>query len=602
MPEFPEPNSETLTVVVENNTADLIQLSRLLKSYSGQVVTVQNADDGLALIETMNPNLVMANVDLACADGVPLIQKIRSHAKLAHTPAIALAAATSATVKAGDGSTGYNAWIGKPLEPDRFKQTIAELFGGATPVQPLPVPNLCRKARVLIVDNEAMNLKLFKAYLASEAYDIVTAENGQGALSSIAASPPDVILLDIMMPVIDGFEITRLLKGSPETAGIPIILMTARSGRENKSAGLDAGADEFITKPVQRTELVARVRSMLRMKRFEEQIKGRQRSEDALSLVQAQPAAGNEIIQNVLVAEDNDTDALLLLRQLELEPYTIKRVSTGEAAIREVLNEPIDLVLLDLMLPGIDGFEVCRRIKGDDRTRNIQIVMMTSMRDLDCRVQSAELGTDDYLVKPVNPRELRARVQALLKKKRYIDKLHNRYEQVLNRAISDDLTGLFNHGYFKRFLELEIKRSLRQKHPIALLLMDLDDFKKINDTLGHLTGDRILVKVAKSIKANIRDVDFAARYGGEEFAVILPYAGIDDVKDISERIRRSIAKTVAVNAQDHDALPVTVSIGAALSPYDASTVDALIRKADEMMYLAKQCGKNQVCVSSDFKG
>lgn len=445
MPKFPEPNSETLTVVVENNTADLILLSRLLKSHSGQVLTVQNADDGLALIETMNPNLVMVNVDLACADGVPLIQKIRSHAKLAHTPAIALAAATSATVKAGNGNTGYNAWIGKPLEPDRFKQTIRDLFGGASPVQPLPVPNLCRKARVLIVDDEAMNLKLFKAYLASEAYEIVTAENGQEALSRIAVSPPDVILLDIMMPGIDGFEVTRLLKGSQETAEIPIILMTALSGRENKSAGLDAGADEFITKPVQRTELVARVRSMLRMKRFEEQIKGRQRSEDTLSPVPAQSAAGHEIIQNVLVAEDNDTDALLLLRQLELEPYTIKRVSTGEAAIREVLNEPIDLVLLDLMLPGIDGFEVCRRIKGDDRTRNIQVVMMTSLRDLDSRVQSAELGTDDYLVKPVNPRELRARVQALLKKKRYIDKLHNRYEKVLNRAITDDLTGLFNH-------------------------------------------------------------------------------------------------------------------------------------------------------------
>lgn len=194
MPEFPEPNSETLTVVVENNTADLILLSRLLKPHSGQVMTVQNADDGLALIETMNPNLVMVNVDLACADGVPLIQKIRSHAKLAHTPAIALAAATSATVKAGNGNTGYNAWIGKPLEPDRFKQTIRELFGGAAPVQPLPVPNLCRKARVLIVDDEAMNLKFFKAYLASEAYEIVTAKNGQEALSPYDASTVEALI------------------------------------------------------------------------------------------------------------------------------------------------------------------------------------------------------------------------------------------------------------------------------------------------------------------------------------------------------------------------------------------------------------------------
>lgn len=174
------------------------------------------------------------------------------------------------------------------------------------------------------------------------------------------------------------------------------------------------------------------------------------------------------------------------------------------------------------MLPGIDGFEVCRRLKGNDQTNNFQVVMLTSLRDLNYRIQGSALGADDYLMKPAEPRELKARVQALPKKKRYVDKLQNRYENVLNHAISDQLTGLFNHGYFKRLLELEIKRSVRQKHPISLLLLDLDNFKQINDQLGHLAGDRILIKVAKKIKEKVREVDFVARYGGEEFTVILP--------------------------------------------------------------------------------
>ena len=253
------------------------------------------------------------------------------------------------------------------------------------------------------------------------------------------------------------------------------------------------------------------------------------------------------------------------------------------------------------MLPGIDGFEVCRRLKGDDQVNNIQIVMHTSLRDLEYRIQGTELGADDFLVKPVEPRELKARVHALLKKKRYIDKLHNKYEKALNRAISDGLTGLYNHGYFRSFFKLELKRSLRHKHPISLLLLDLDNFKLINDRFGHLTGDRILFQVAQKIKNKVRDIDFTARYGGEEFAVILPYAGIEEARDVAERIREAISLEIAVPGMKNATQSISASIGGSFCPDDGLDVEVLIRKADEMMYLAKQCGKNQVCLSSEYK-
>lgn len=479
-------------------------------------------------------------------------------------------------------------------------ETITDSFADHSERETTTSPNAVAKARVLIVDDEVMNLKLFKAYFENENYDIITAENGQDALSQVNDRPPDVILLDVMMPGIDGFEVTRRLKQNKDTAGIPIILVTALSMDENKSRGLDAGADEFLTKPVNKAELVARTSSMIRLKRFQEQLSGRQQSQEQIDVSGDKPAYEHARVPTVLIVEDNDKDVLLLRKQLEAEPYMVKRVTNGEAAIREALNESIDLILLDVILPGIDGFEVCRRLKGDDQVSNIQIVMLTSLRDLEYRIQGTELGADDFLVKPVEPRELKARVQALLKKKRYIDKLNNKYEKALNRAISDGLTGLYNHGYFRSFFELEIKRSQRYKHPISLLLLDLDNFKQINDRFGHLTGDRILYQVAQIIKNKVRDIDFAARYGGEEFAVILPYAGIEEARHIAERIRQAISQEIAVPGMTNATQSISASIGGSFCPGDGMDVESLIRKADEMMYLAKQCGKNQVCLSSEY--
>lgn len=480
-------------------------------------------------------------------------------------------------------------------------ETIADRPSGQSKPDREHLPGTSPRARILIVDDEVKNIKLFKAFLAPENYELITAENGQEALFQVRQNSPDAILLDIMMPGINGFEVTRRLKQNEATAGIPIILVTALSGDENRTRGLNAGADEFLTKPVQRAELVARVGSMLKLKRFQEQLCGRQQTEVQMDAAVDNPLSGRERISTILIVEDDEKDALLLQKQIEHEPFLVKRVASGEAAVAEALNKPTDLILLDIMLPGMDGFEVCQRLKGDDQTKNIQIAMITSLRDLEYRIRGTEQGADDYLVKPVESRELKARVNALLKKKSYIDKLHSRYEEALNRAISDGLTGLFNHAYFKRFFELEIKRSLRQKHPISLLLLDLDNFKQVNDRLGHLTGDRVLVEVAKAIKNTVREVDFAARYGGEEFAVILPYADMETARDVAERIRQAIYTNTGLHGSKTRIQPISASIGIALFPDDGLDIEVLIRKADEMMYLAKQCGKNQVCVSIDFK-
>jgi two-component system cell cycle response regulator len=587
-------------VVIENDASDMNMLSRVLRANRFRILTADNAETGLVMVENTTPDMVFYNADLSDFKGQPFSNSIRSKLDLSHIPIIALCSNTpSADAKAAYES-GCNALLTKPLDHDK----IVDILSKHTSDQyaedlDRPMPPAA-KARILIVDDEFMNLKLFKAYLSTENYEIVTAECGQEALARASQVPPDVILMDIMMPGMDGFEVTRRLKEDPATDGIPIIMVTALSGEKSRKRGLEAGADEFLTKPVHKAELVARVGSMLRLKRFQEQLRSRQDSENMTDVPMGSTLSEAEFVPTILIVEDDDRDARLLRSLLDDELYMIRRVNDGEKAIHDALDEPPDLIVLDIMLPGMDGFEVCRRLKSADRTKHTQILLQTSLRELDYRIQGAELGADDYLVKPVDSRELKVRVEALLKKKRYIDKLNHRYESALNRAIRDGLTGLFNHEYFKRFFKFEINRSVRQHHAISLLLIDLDNFKQVNDCLGHPAGDRVLTLVGKAIRESVRDVDFVARYGGEEFVVILPYADDGEVREVAEVIRAGIKKAIETELEDVIDLPISASIGVSKCPDDGTKADNLIRKADEMMYLAKQLGKDQVCFTSDY--
>ena len=600
---YPSANKPVKTaVVIENNPADMSLMSEILTEKQFRIMMADNSDTGLAMAENAAPEVIIVNLDLPGIEGLTLPQLLASRADIGPIPIIGLSEDRRPEAEQAAHDNGCAMYLTKPLDPAQVRDALSSLAPHQDDDQRRPSSSTVAKARVLIVDDELMNLKLFKAYLSTENYEIITAESGQEALRRVDQTPPDVILLDIMMPGMDGFEVTRRLKKNPATDAIPIIMVTALSGEKNRARGLEAGADEFLTKPVHKAELVARVGSMLRLKRFQDQLRSRQASENLLDTPSSSPQGfiEGEHIPSILIVEDDDRDAKLLRDHLEKEPYFVRRVSNGEIAIRDALDDPPDLIILDIMLPGIDGFEVCRRLKSDGRMKHTQLLMQTSLRELEYRIQGSEVGADDYLVKPVEPRELLARVQALLKKKRYIDKLNHRYESALNRAIRDGLTGLYNHEYFKRFLQFEINRSLQQRHLLSLLLIDLDNFKQVNDCLGHQTGDRILINVAKAIGESVRDVDFVARYGGEEFVVILPYADHEEAREIAECIRIAIKEAAQSEFTTPDELPVSASIGVACCPEDGTDVDLLIRKADEMMYLAKQLGKDQICFTSDY--
>ena len=397
-----------------------------------------------------------------------------------------------------------------------------------------------------------------------------------------------------MMPDLNGYEVIKILKNNPQTKNIPIILVTALSGQNDRMQGLDVGADEFISKPVNKTELLARIQSLLQLKQYQEQLNLRVKSDKNESY----STKGDHKRPRILLVEDNEKDIKLIQTLVKNEPFELVLTHSGEEAIEMVSKERIDLILQDILLPGINGFDVCHYVKNKKETADIQIVMITCLSDLESRLKSVSHGVDDFLVKPIDSRELKARIHVLLKKKACLDRIHSHFNEALGMAITDGPTGLYNHSYFKRYLEMEIERSLNQDYPIALVMMDLDNFKKYNDTLGHFVGDKILQEFATIIKNNVREIDLPARYGGEEFAVVFPYIEKASILRITDRIQNALRDHV-FPAECHSPLGnITTSIGVAFCPSDATTANDLIDKADFMLYRAKKAGKNRTCMTS----
>jgi len=594
---------ERTVLVIEDDHMNM-KLMRSLMGLGGyRMLEATDAETGLHLAAEHRPDLILMDVQLPGLDGLSATRRLKENSDLTTIPVIALTGLAMEGDREKALEAGCQDYISKPINTRSFLDSIGALLlpknhvDGIEPSVPTSPHRPYR--HILVVDDDPMNVKLVDAILKKDGYESLKAYNGIEALAQVEEHHPDLILLDVMMPGKDGYQVTRELKGNAATAGIPIIMITALNGTEDKVRGLECGADEFLTKPVNAAELLARVKSMLRLKQYRDQLITRTRSEKAFSHHPGTmvPAGSEARRQHVLLVEDSEKDLRLLSGQIQDQTYDFSVAQDGEEALQKVLAGGIDLVLLDIFLPGMDGFEVCQRLKGSAETHNTQLVLITCLKDLEGKIKGMELGADDYLIKPVDGRELTARIKALLAKKSYIDQLHSHYEQALSSAISDGLTGLYNQTYFKKFLDLELKRSQRQNYPTSLLMLDLDNFKTFNDRYGHPAGDQILRDMARIIKDSIREVDLAARYGGEEFAVVLPYADTEGALTVANRI----LEAVRAYRPDGDLAEriggVTVSIGLTNCPADNDQPDTLIQAADRMLYAAKSSGKDRIVVA-----
>jgi two-component system, cell cycle response regulator len=430
-------------------------------------------------------------------------------------------------------------------------------------------------ARVLVVDDDPQVVRMFSSVLREQGYKILAASDGEQAVGCARTDAPDIILLDVQMPGLDGYEATRQLKRDPDTRAIPIILITGLDDPAVKLKGLEAGADEFLPKPVDRSELLVRIRTMLRLRKYQEQLLNRSMNDDGSAVHEDTPAASD--FRRVLVALDDGAERRSICASLAEQGYQVIEAAPGHA----LQANDADLLIMDSSM--IDG-----------PSSNFPTIAVVPPSDTSLRVRLLDSGVSELLVRPFDTREMALRVSRLLKQKADLTTLEMRYQTALNAATSDSLTKLTNHASFRRFLHLEIKRALRHNHPTSLVMLDIDDFKSKNDTFGHTTGDRILVEAAGRIRQSVREIDLVARYGGEEFAVVLPYTNRAGACIVAERIRAGFASAGFAADGTTEGLKVTASLGVAVCPDDAQTTESLIRSADERMYRAKESGKNRV--------
>ena len=444
-------------------------------------------------------------------------------------------------------------------------------------------------ARILVVDDQPANVRVLAARLEAEYFDVSCAYGGEEAISLARTEQPDLILLDVMMPGIDGYETCRRLKADTFTQHIPVIMVTALDQREERLRGLEAGADDFLTKPVDTITLFARVRSLLRLKGVLDEL----RTRDQTSHISG--ATGEALSQDILAAHAVvvSPDARIGDRVIAALPsFVTSELETDPASAIKCIEDGADIAVVDLTSDTFDGLRVCARLRAIPKTRNLPLIAVINPDDVPCAVKALELGVNDFVHRPIDRDEFSVRVKTQLRRQQYADQLRHAIDERLELAVTDPLTGLHNRRFINARLNHAVDSANSGGAPVSVLLVDIDHFKRINDTLGHEAGDAVLRQFAGRLAGGLRALDIAARWGGEEFVVAMPGAGLAEARSAAERLRKSVSDT-GFDLEDGSSVPVTISIGVA-QLNAGETCQSLLRRADTALYEAKTEGRNRV--------
>lgn len=455
-------------------------------------------------------------------------------------------------------------------------------------------------ARILVIDDVPANVKLLEAKLSAEYYEVITGESGQQALDLAASKAPDVILLDVMMPGMDGFEACQRLKADSKTAHIPVVMVTALSETSDRVRGLEAGADDFLSKPVNDIALFARVRSLARLKMMMDELQVRQETSGQLGGMEDQGAVDDSPAR-VLVVESSKFVAQRVCQYLSEAGHTVAHVTTPTAAIEMTRTDTFDMIIVGIDLNGEDGLRLCSQLRTQEETRQLPLLLVLDDMDLQRLAKGLDLGVTDYLVKPLDKGELLARARTQIRRRRFHDRLRSRIEQSVSMAFTDMLTGLYNRRYLMTHLDRKLLGIERTGKPVAVGIFDVDHFKHANDTYGHAAGDEVLRRLAKLVSESLRSVDLVARYGGEEFVVVMPETDPSGAILVAERIREAVADADFPVPGLDEPLKITVSIGVAATSDPDELADEVLERADKALYAAKAAGRNCV-ISADFEG
>jgi len=450
-------------------------------------------------------------------------------------------------------------------------------------------------ARVLVVDDVPANVKLLEARLSAEYFDVISAYSGQEALAICERAECDIVLLDVMMPDMDGFAVCRKLKSNPVTHHIPVVMVTALDQPSDRVRGLEAGADDFLTKPVTDLALVSRVRSLARLKMVTDELRMRAVTSREIGIHGPERDAVNETGRSgrVLIVDDREASYQRIVETLSAE-HTVDVETDPNEALFHAADGNYDLVIVSLGLRSFDGLRLCSQVRSLERTRNVPILAVSEADNNQRLVRGLEIGVNDYLIRPIDKNEMLARVRTQIKKKRYTERLRDNVQMSIEMAITDALTGLFNRRYMETHLDTLVEQAATRGKQIAVMVLDIDYFKSINDNHGHDAGDDVLREFALRIRKSIRNIDLACRYGGEEFVIVMPETDMAVATMVAERLRRRIASEPFSVQQGNSNLDVTISIGLATLAEPGDNAATILKRADQALYRAKRDGRNRV--------
>ncbi|SNB73892.1 response regulator receiver modulated diguanylate cyclase [Arboricoccus pini] len=448
-------------------------------------------------------------------------------------------------------------------------------------------------ARILVVDDTEANVRLLSVMASQDYYEVATAINGPEALEKAAVWHPDVIILDVMMPGMDGYEVCRQLKRNVGTAQIPVIMVTALDGSAAKLRGLECGADDFLTRPIEAATTMARVRSLVRLKRLSDEWQARWETSHSLGLIEGDgPGAVSVEATRALLVDDWDLGAERITQALADEGISCMRAGDEHETLHCLRNVALDLVVINLSLGTGDPLRLASRLRAAPLGRDVPLLLVAEADQRDVILRGIDLGANDWIVRPLDINELRVRARNLIRRKLYQDRLRQDLDDAMRLALVDPLTGLYNRRYFRRHLDSQLAAEPFAR--VAVLLIDIDRFKEFNDRFGHAVGDGVLLQVARMMSEETRIVDLAARLGGEEFIIVIVGMSDEEIASVAARLRRRIDES-RFDVEAARGLHVTVSVGVAIATVANTDGDALIRRADRALYAAKSAGRN--CIS-----
>src|SRR5262245_14197923 len=448
-------------------------------------------------------------------------------------------------------------------------------------------------ARVLVVDDILANVRLLEAKLSAEYFDVVTAMNGTDALESIRRTKPDIVLLDVMMPGIDGIEVCRRIKGDSQIQHIPVVMVTALDQPEDRVKGLEAGADDFLTKPVNDMALFCRVKSLVRLKMLTDELRARSPNGEAVRLMNSL-GRGDATRPGKVLIIDNRATASERTKTALVPHHEVTVVDDPLTAVMHAAETRYELIIINLDMDNVDGLRLCSQLKSLERTRQTPILIVVAPDDHQRLLRALDMGVNDYLIRPIDKQELLARANTQIKRCRYTDQLRSHVQTTMELAVTDPLTGLYNRRYMENQTTALVEHAINRGKSLSLLALDVDHFKSVNDENGHAVGDRVLQEIAARLKQSIRNIDMICRIGGEEFVIVLPNTNAEVAAKIADRMCRSIsAKPFNVGARS-GLLTITVSIGVAAVEGSSDTMESIMKRADEALYCAKREGRNRV--------